>query len=117
MTSLQVAYPRIKGISWFQWNKEDGNHLLQRVPEQAQMYAAAVASPRYIDDAGQVVALTPASGAPRTVTVPREIVLKEPVPLAVPRQETVRTETVRTEAPATVPPRAPIKLQILPRGR
>ncbi len=111
MASLQKNYPRVKGISWFQWQKDDGNYLLQRLPDQAQAYAAGVANPRYLEDAGQLLTLAPAPATPRTQVVPREVVLNEARPA-----EVVKTETIKSEAPAAIPARAPLKLQLLPRG-
>jgi hypothetical protein len=113
MAALPKAYPRIKAISWFEWNKEDGNHLLARVPDQAQAYATAIQNPRYLDDAAQVLALGAKGGAPRVQTVPQEIVLREAI---VP--ETIKTETVKTETPKPeAPARAPLKLNLLPKGK
>ena len=110
MAALQQKYPRVKAISWFEWNQPDGNHLLERVPAQQQIYAQAIQNPRYLDDAGSVVSLPATGGLPRLQVVPREIILPEVVP-----REVVKTETIKTEAPATIPPRAPLKLQLLPR--
>lgn len=124
IASLQKTYPRVKAISWFEWKKDDGNHLLERIPDQAQAYATGIQSPRYLADASGVLALPSTGGAPRMQVVPREIVLPEVV-----QRETVKTESVRPETPPAAPvptaapassaavARAPLQLQILPRGR
>ena len=102
LAALQKKYPRVKGISWFQWQKEDGNHLLQRVPDQVLAYSAAIANPRYIDDAGPLLAMGPNKPG-GIVPIPREIVLNEAKPV-----EIIKTEVIKPEAPA----RAPLKLSI-----
>lgn len=100
--ALETNYPRVKAISWFQYNKEDGNYLLQRTPEQAQIYAASVQNPRYVSSADGS-APNPA-GRIETVPVqvtPTEVVLNEPRSQAppverVPRQR-IRLQVVPTE--------------------
>src|SRR5690606_13973628 len=57
--ALDTRYPRVKAISWFQYDKEDGNYLLQRVSAQQQEYSVEIQNPRYIDDAGNLVAKNP----------------------------------------------------------
>jgi hypothetical protein len=105
--ALDKKYPRVKAISWFQYNKDDGNYLLQRVSEQQQEYSADIQSPRYIDDAGNLV--TKNSGTETVVTqvVGNEVVLNEPIkteipPVApgkksTPLRERIRLENVPTE--------------------
>ena len=70
--TLNDRYPRVKAISWFNWNQGDGDYRLQRVPEQAKAYASDVAAPRYLDSAGGLIAdnSRPATAAPRC-TEPR----------------------------------------------
>jgi hypothetical protein len=111
--ALDTRYPRVKAISWFQYAKEDGNYLLQRVSDQEQEYSADIQNPRYIDDAGNLVSKS--NGGYERVPV-REvgnaIVLNEPVqtarpPVVVPNRsvplreriklQNVPTEQVRTE--------------------
>ncbi|HEX8464561.1 MAG TPA: glycosyl hydrolase [Abditibacterium sp.] len=105
--ALTSRYPRVKAISWFNWNKEDGNYLLTRVPEQAKSYAQDIAAPRYID---QPVVL----GNARSIETPRfdapapEIKLREIVPI-----EAARVEA----APVQAPRRERIRLQIVPTVR
>jgi hypothetical protein len=104
--ALETTYPRVKGISWFQWNQADGNFLLQRVPEQAQSYAASVQKPRYIDQANPTAGSTTPARAP-IIPVGNEIVLNEGArakraPLERVKtergtQQRVRVERVRTE--------------------
>lgn len=104
--ALVTRYPRVKAISWFNWNKGDGNYLLQRVPDQTRVYAADVAAPRYLDSPGPV---QPATGV-EIVPIDRpsnEIILKEapaqrppapvPPPVAQPRRERIRLQIVPTE--------------------
>ncbi len=110
LAAFLQKYPRVKAITWFEKKKADGDHLLERVPAQQQVYAQAIQNPRYLDDANAVVAL-PATGGQAPVQIaPREVVLPEYVP-----REAIKTETVKTEAPGTIPARAPLKLQLLPR--
>jgi hypothetical protein len=105
--ALVARYPRVKAISWFNWNKGDGNYLLQRVPDQTKIYAADIASPRYLDSPGVV---QPNTGV-EIVPIDRpsnEIILKEapaappPAPVAPPvvqpRRERIRLQVVPTES-------------------
>jgi beta-mannanase len=114
MQALQQKYPRVKAISWFQWLKADGNHLLERVPPQRVAYNQAIQNPRYLDDPAAVVSVPAPGGLPPLHVTPREIILPEVVP-----REEIKTETIKPEvpaqAPATAPARAPIKIQLLPR--
>jgi hypothetical protein len=106
--ALDTRYPRVKAISWFQYDKEDGNYLLQRVNEQQREYSVDIQNPRYIDDAGNLVAKNP--GGYESVPVREvgpEIVLNEPVPAvkpapapvkrSVPLSERIRLQVVPTE--------------------
>lgn len=100
--ALQKRYPRVKAISWFNWDKDDGNHRLERVPDQARAYAADIAHPRYMDR------LAPANPRgeierPRLDVPSNEIILRE-IPA-------VQTNT------AVAPKRERIKLQIVPTER
>ncbi len=110
MAALQQKYPRVKAISWFERKQADGNHLLERVPGQQAAYVQAIQNPRYLADAGDVLALPATGGRPPLQVTPREIILPEVV-----IREEVKTEAIKTEAPASAPPRAPLKLQIIPR--
>lgn len=104
--ALVSRYPRVKAISWFNWNKDDGNYLLQRVPAQAATYAAGVASPRYLDSPGTV---QPNSGTeivqvdrPRPEATLREVAAPPPPPppppaAVAPPRERIRLQIVRTE--------------------
>ena len=97
--ALGANYPRVKGISWFQWNKDDGNYLLQRVPDQAQVYSADIQNPRYADSANDLLKPAPATYTPPAEVVPNEIVLNEPV-----QTQTVQAENAPVEnAPAEQP--------------
>ena len=94
-------YPRVKAISWFNWNKDDGNYLLQRDPGQAQVYATDIQSPRYLDSPG-AIQTADALDVPRLDTPPPEIVLNEaqPVqtaPVVAPKRERIHLELVPTE--------------------
>jgi hypothetical protein len=114
MAALQKKYPRVKAISWFQWLKADGNHLLERVPTQRVAYNQGIQNPRYLDDPGAVVSVPAPGGAPPLHVTPREIILPEVV-----AREEIKTETIKPEIPpappANAPARAPLKLQLLPR--
>ncbi len=108
--SLTGRYPRVKAISWFNWNKGDGNYLLGRVPEQSKVYAQDIANARYLDKP----LLLGDSGGDNPVDVPRldrgapEIRLREIVPV-----EAARVE----RAPIVTPRRERLKLQIVPLSR
>jgi hypothetical protein len=100
-TALEKSYPRVKAISWFQWEKDDGNHLLQRVPEQAQVYSAEIKNPRYLETADGLSTST--SNA------------VEVAPLQVVPQEVVLRDAPKVEAPRPqAPPRQRLKLQVVP---
>jgi hypothetical protein len=92
---IEDTYPRVKAISWFQWKKSDGDHLLQRVPEQATSYAEAIQKPRYVDLAN----------APAGTETPDRgkiaLVGEEPVLNEVPRIEGGRAERPPVEAVKT----------------
>lgn len=106
--SLTTLYPRVKAISWFNWDKSDGNHTLTRVPDQARAYAQDIAAPRYLDQA--IIS----GGGPNTVDVPR---LVKPAPEIVLR-EVVPVESARVEAaPVAAPRRERPRLQIVPTVR
>lgn len=94
--ALQSRFPRVKGVSWFQWNKHDGNYLLQRVPEQREVYEQAVSAPRWIDSVP-----APSQSAPALERPAPEVVLRETAPTGTPvsssGRETPRRETVANE--------------------
>jgi hypothetical protein len=114
-TSLEKNYPRVKAISWFQWDKRqygESNYQLQRVPEQAQTYNAQIQNPRYVDAADGIL-LGPRSNVeevPLLVT-PREIVLN-----GAPAVERAPLEKAVVERPAVEnpTPQRP-RLRIIPR--
>jgi len=108
--AMETKYPRVKAISWFQHDKHDGNHLIQRVPEQQKVYAADVQSPRFIDSANALLS-KPAGGYEevRLEKPAREIILRE-----APVQRTP-VQVVPAAPPAPqAPPRERIRLQIIP---
>ena len=104
--SLNERYPRVKAISWFNWNQADGDYRLQRVPEQATAYAADVAAPRYLDSAGALVGdLALPATPPLDVPAPEVIlgdvpVVSNPVPQAAPVKRTL-LDRVRLQAVPT----------------
>ena len=93
--NLNTRYPRVKAISWFNWNQGDGDYRLQRVPEQAKAYAQDVAAPRYLDSAGALVGDLSLPMAPRLDLPAPEVILHEvpevsnPVAQAAPLQRTL----------------------------
>ena len=89
--ALETDYPRVKGISWFQWSQADGNFLLQRVPEQAQSYSSAVQKPRYIGQANEIEGSVLASRPP-IIAVGDELVLRETTRMEKPKLEAAKTE-------------------------
>ena len=105
--TLNDRYPRVKAISWFNWNQGDGDYRLQRVPEQARAYAADVAAPRYLDSAGSLVGDSSLPATPRLDIPAREVILRDvtptvnPRPQAAPVQRTlldrIRLQTIPTE--------------------
>ncbi|MDQ3812627.1 MAG: hypothetical protein M3347_01595 [Armatimonadota bacterium] len=109
--ALETRYPRVKEISWFQWDKSqygESNYLLERQPEQAQVYSADIKSPRYVETPDDLV-ITPPGGAvevPRLDVTPKEIILREPVAPA-----PVTIVQPKVEAPR----RERLKLQVVPR--
>lgn len=98
--TLNDRYPRVKAISWFNWNQGDGDYRLQRVPEQAKAYAGDVAAPRYLDSAGDLVADNSRPSVPRLDVPGREIILRDITPTVDPK-----------------PKAAPIKRTLLDRVR
>ncbi len=105
--SLNERYPRVKAISWFNWNQGDGDYRLQRVPEQAKAYAGDVAAPRYLDSAGDLVADKTQPALPRIDTPGREVILQDAIPIVDPKPQAapikrtlldrVRIQTVPTQ--------------------
>ena len=82
--SLNQNYPRVKAISWFNWNQGDGDYRLQRVPGQAKAYAQDVAAPRYLDSAGSLIGDTSQPAIPRLDMPPREVILRDVTPVVNP---------------------------------
>ena len=110
--SLNQKYPRVRAISWFNWNQGDGDYRLQRVPAQAKAYAQDVAAPRYLDSASSLIGDAAQPALPRLDVPPREIILRDvtpvvnPAPVAAPvkrslldniKWQSTRTETVRVQ--------------------
>ena len=105
--TLNQTYPRVKAISWFNWDQGDGDYRLQRVPEQAQAYADDVAAPRYLDSAGDLVGDLSQPAIPRIDAPATEVILRDapvvsnPVPQAAPVKRTlldrVRLQVVPTQ--------------------
>lgn len=83
--TLNQNYPRVRAISWFNWNQGDGDYRLQRVPAQARAYAADVAAPRYLDSAGSLVGNTSRPAIPRLDVPAREVILREVTPVVRPK--------------------------------
>ncbi|MBV9866944.1 MAG: hypothetical protein JO316_16450 [Abitibacteriaceae bacterium] len=107
--ALDTRYPRVKAISWFQWDKRqygESNYQLQRDPGQQQVYSADIKNPRYLDSAGNNGG-TASTGieTARLEVAPREVVLNEVAPV----------ERPKAVPPPQAPPVARIKLQIVPR--
>ena len=85
--TLNDRYPRVKAISWFNWNQGDGDYRLQRVPAQAKAYAGDVAAPRYLDSAGSLVADNTRPAAPRLDVPSREVILHDVTPVENPKAQ------------------------------
>ncbi|RYX86193.1 hypothetical protein EON83_02930 [bacterium] len=88
--ALETRYPRVKAISWFNWQNGDGDYRLTRVPAQAQAYAKDIAESRYMSSPGDKVTRVNAIETPRLDVVPNEIVKREkpaapPPPVIIPR--------------------------------
>jgi hypothetical protein len=115
-SALERNYPRVKAISWFQWDKRqygESDYTLQRNPVQTAQYQQDIQNPRYLDDAGTLI--PPRSGIEKVPVqvVPREIILRESPPVqqpraALPPAAAPPVERVRSERP---------RLQIIPRER
>lgn len=103
--ALSSRYPRVKAISWFNWNKGDGNYLLSRVPEQSKVYAQDIADARYLSQPIVVGGAENALDVPRVDRGAPEVQLREIVPI-----QRVKTEVVAVERPR----RERLKLQIVP---
>ncbi len=98
--TLNQRYPRVKAISWFNWNQGDGDYRLQRVPGQARAYADDVAAPRYLDSAGDLIGGVSRPATPRLDVPSREIILRDATPVVAPK-----------------PQQAPVKRTLLDRVR
>ena len=107
--SLNTKYPRVKAISWFQYDKEDGNYLLQRVSDQQQEYSVEARDARYTDDVSGLISKN-AGSVERVPTrvIPNEVILQEKPARSNPpsrgkslreriQLENVKTENVKTE--------------------
>ena len=101
--TLNQRYPRVKAISWFNWNQGDGDYRLQRVPEQAKAYANDVAASRYLDSAADLVGDNSRPAIPRLDVPQREVILRDvtpvvnPTPQAAPVKRTL-LDRVRLQA-------------------
>ena len=83
--NLNQNYPRVKAISWFNWDKpSEGDFRLQRVPEQARAYAADVAAPRYLDSAASLIGANSQPAVPRLDIPSPEIILQDVTPVVNP---------------------------------
>ena len=113
--SIETNYPRVKAISWFNWDKSDGNYLLDRTPEQAKIYNASVQKLRYVDLIPKVAADNAQASLPPIREVPREIVLDGTPRAQTVKTQAVKTETVKTEeVPVEGAPRRRLKLTLSP---
>ena len=111
-SGIERNYPRVKAISWFQWDKSrdgESNYTLQRSPAQAAAYQNDIQNPRYVDSAEGLLIMD-GNGTEEIPlrTVPREVVLREPAPVERPRFTAPPVQQPRTERP---------RLQIVPRER
>jgi beta-mannanase len=100
--AIESNYPRVRAISWFQWDKEDGNHLLQRVPEQAQAYNADIQKTRYLQSGDAILGSGSGNSSeysPPVESAPQEIILRESAPLENVKKENVKTENPRPSRP------------------
>jgi hypothetical protein len=102
--ALETRYPRVKAISWFNWNQGDGDYRLQRVPQQAQAYAQDIASERYVERATDLVGAGNEPSVTRVERPGNEIILREVV---APPPPVVRPKTQRTLAER-------IKIEVVP---
>lgn len=115
-TTLDRRYPRVKAISWFNWNNRDGDYRLSRVPAQAQAYKQDVANSRYIDSSTLLLDDTADLKRPTIVRPGNEIVLQQ-----VPRVENPQAQRAPVQnAPAQTPPvqrslLERVRIQITPR--
>lgn len=95
-SKMETQYKGVKGISWFQIDKQreekGGDFRLERLPAQARAYSGAVANPRYLGGA------VDKNGAPPIDTPRTEIPATE-----VMRQEVAPTEKIANEAVKTEP--------------
>lgn len=113
--ALEQNYPRVKAISWFQWDKRnygESDYTLQRVPAQSAVYQRDIQNPRYVEYNDGLAVVGVGDQAPIQV-VPREVVLNESAPLtqapvARPAVAAPPVEKVKTERP---------RLQIVPREK
>jgi hypothetical protein len=94
--ALETRYPRVKAISWFNWDNGDGDYRLTRVPAQAVAYKQDIAAPRYLSSPGDKFVHSNAVETPHLDVVPREPIFREK-PSVAPRVQQTRTERVRVE--------------------
>ena len=100
--ALETRYPRVKAISWFNWNQGDGDYRLQRVPGQAKAYAQDISNERYVDRANALVGANTGQDLVRVEKPGNEIILREtfvaPPPLVQPRRQRSLAERIKIEA-------------------
>ncbi|RYG58340.1 hypothetical protein EON80_27255, partial [bacterium] len=106
--ALETRYPRVKAISWFNWQNGDGDYRLTRVPAQAKAYAQDIAAPRYKSNAGDDVSLANATETPRLDIVPNEVIKRDGT------SEIIKREKVVTTPPRVTTPRINIPRTVLP---
>ncbi|BCM90821.1 endoglucanase H [Abditibacteriota bacterium] len=101
-TAIETRYPRVKAISWFNWQNAQGDHRLTRVAGQSQAYAQDIAASRYLSSPGDQIARSNATETPRLDVVPNEIVKREkpvapPPPVIVPKVVLPSIEKIMAE--------------------
>ncbi len=115
--SLETNYPRVKAISWFNWNKSqvnDGNYTLDRVPAQAQVYNQDIQKARYIDIVPQVAKDNNQAQRPPIQIVPAEIVLKAAPVIENPQPQRPPVQNVPVENAPVQKPSGGLKFRPAP---
>ena len=118
--SLETNYPRVKAISWFNWDKsgDDGNYTLNRVPAQAQVYSQDIRKARYIDTVPQVEKANAGPQRPPLQIVPEEIVLKAAPVVENPKATRPPVQDVPVEkAPVQKPASSGFKFRAAPKPK
>jgi hypothetical protein len=99
--TIEANFPRVKAISWFQWDKHqygESDYTLQRIPAQSAVYQRDIQNPRYAATPGGVTTVGVAQQVPLQ-TVPREIVLHEVAPVVRPTVARPPVESVPVSRP------------------